>query len=182
MLACSPDAQQNTEQSCPCRPRRLAPARRSQSPPPAARVGPPSRKAGQAASFLLAGGCVQEVQWYKGQYSSWFVGDAVVPGAPASSSSPAQALELVFVAVLTLRPPPPPGRRSIHILHISPTSCRWRPVPCQPPRPAAPAAAAAGAGAGRAKHVSGPGADSEVRLEVPHRASAAWLSPQEAPA
>ncbi len=36
--------------------------------------------AGQPASFLFAGGCVQEINWYKQQYSSWFVGDRVLSG------------------------------------------------------------------------------------------------------
>jgi hypothetical protein len=37
-------------------------------------------RAGQPASYLLAGGSLQELNWFKQQYSSWFVGNSVVQG------------------------------------------------------------------------------------------------------
>ena len=37
--------------------------------------------AGQPAAYLLAGGCLQEINWFKQQYSSWFIRERVVQSA-----------------------------------------------------------------------------------------------------
>ena len=37
--------------------------------------------AGKPASFLLAGGCLQELHWFKQQYSSWLLDNSVLQGA-----------------------------------------------------------------------------------------------------
>lgn len=46
-----------------------------------------SAPAGHPASFLLVGGCLQELQWFKQQHSSFFVGEQVVQGAPLAFNS-----------------------------------------------------------------------------------------------
>ncbi len=62
---------------CPLCPARLpSPAHKPCRHRPAA--------AGQPAAYLLAGGCLQEINWFKQQYSSWFIGERVLQGAPAA--------------------------------------------------------------------------------------------------
>ena len=53
-------------------------------PPLAARLPacPPARpRAGQPSTYLLGRGQLQEVNWVKSQFSSWFAGDSVLQGA-----------------------------------------------------------------------------------------------------
>ena len=63
----------NTAAAAPAAPRPCLPAQLLFWCRPAA--------AGQPAAYLLAGGCLQEVNWFKQQYSSWFIGERVVQGA-----------------------------------------------------------------------------------------------------
>ncbi|KAL4434615.1 hypothetical protein ABPG77_002738 [Micractinium sp. CCAP 211/92] len=56
----------------------------------------PDPRTGQPASFLFAGGCVQEINWYKQQYSSWFVGDRVLSDGGLYLCSPLDPLLLLL--------------------------------------------------------------------------------------
>ncbi|KAK9817138.1 hypothetical protein WJX72_010129 [[Myrmecia] bisecta] len=38
----------------------------------------PHPKTGALASFLVSGGCLQEVNWYKQRFGSWFAGDTII--------------------------------------------------------------------------------------------------------
>ncbi|KAL4447480.1 hypothetical protein ABPG75_004699 [Micractinium tetrahymenae] len=56
----------------------------------------PDPRTGQPASYLLAGGCLQEINWYKQQYSSWFVGDQVLSDGGLYLCSPVDPLLLLL--------------------------------------------------------------------------------------
>lgn len=56
----------------------------------------PDPRTGQHASYLLAGGCLQELNWFKQQYSSWFVGDRVVLDGGLYLSTPVDPLLLLL--------------------------------------------------------------------------------------
>ncbi|KAL4856766.1 Ribonuclease H2 subunit B [Chlorella vulgaris] len=59
----------------------------------------PDPKTGQPASYLLAGGCLQELNWYKQQYSSWLVGNSVVKDGGVFIATPVDPL-LVLLPLL----------------------------------------------------------------------------------
>ena len=63
-------------------PRQPAPCLVSQLPPcpPCRTPCRPAPGAGQPSSYLLAGGCLQEINWFKQQYSSWLIADRVAQG------------------------------------------------------------------------------------------------------
>lgn len=56
----------------------------------------PDPRTGQPTSYLLAGGCIQEVNWFKQQYSSWFVGDRVLSDGGLYLCTPLDPLLLLL--------------------------------------------------------------------------------------
>ncbi|KAI7835459.1 hypothetical protein COHA_010634 [Chlorella ohadii] len=53
-------------------------------------------KSGQPAAYLLAGGCLQEINWFKQQYSSWFIGERVLQDGGLYVATPVDPLLLVL--------------------------------------------------------------------------------------
>ena len=63
--------------------------------------------AGKPASFLLAGGCLQELHWFKQQYSSWLLDNSVLQGARSGPPVAAASGGITWsAAVLNPRPHP----------------------------------------------------------------------------
>ncbi|PRW60264.1 ribonuclease H2 subunit B [Chlorella sorokiniana] len=56
----------------------------------------PDPKTGQAAAYLLAGSCLQEINWFKQQYSSWFIGERVQQDGGLFLATPVDPLLLVL--------------------------------------------------------------------------------------
>ncbi|PSC68408.1 ribonuclease H2 subunit B [Micractinium conductrix] len=53
-------------------------------------------RTGLPACYLLAGGCLQELNWFKQQYSSWLVGDSVVADGGMYLGTPVDPLLLLM--------------------------------------------------------------------------------------
>lgn len=75
---------------------------------------------GRPTAFVSAGGCLQEVNWFKTQYSSWFSDNSVLSGVLSSN-----LFGCTYLAFLAPHPPPSsppttlPHPLSPALIHIS---------------------------------------------------------------